>query len=108
MHILSGCGDLEAVPCFGVTVSTRTLERDGGATFELRCLPPHDTNVDCSCGHRAGAPLAVAAGAATDCARVDVQGNFPIKNPTVTGIAKIGISVACPGSIRRHRLVHAW
>lgn len=50
-------------------------------TFELRCLPPHDSNVDCSCDHITGAPLAVAAGTATDCARVDVQGNFPIKTP---------------------------
>lgn len=108
MHILSGCGDLEAVPCFGVTVSIRTLGRDGGATFELRCLPPHDTNVDCSCGHRAGAPLAVAAGAATDCARVDVQGNFPIKTPPSQVSRKSGFSVGCPGLLWRRRLVHAW
>lgn len=104
LHILSGCGDLGAVPCFGVTVSIRTLGRDGGGgtTFELRCLPPHDTNVDCSCGHGAGAPLAVAAGAAPDCARVDVQGNFPIKTPHRHRYrGKIGISVGCPGLLRR-------
>lgn len=80
MYILSGCGDLEAVPCFGATASTRTLKRDAG--IHLSCVVYHPmTNVDCSCDHRAGAPLAVAAGNATDCARVDVQGNFPIKTP---------------------------
>lgn len=42
LHILSGCGDLEAVPCFGVTVSIRTLGRDevgGGA--HLSCVVYH-------------------------------------------------------------------
>lgn len=82
VYVLSGCTDLEAVPCFGVTVATERLTWTGcGNTFALRCLPPHDTNVDCSCDHSAGAPLVVAAGIATDCARVDVRGNFPIKTP---------------------------
>lgn len=82
--------------------SGRSDGMGGGTTFELRCLPPHDTNVDCSCGHGAGAPLAVAAGAAPDCARVDVQGNFPIKTPHRHRYrGKIGISVGCPGLLRR-------